>query len=477
MRKYKVLTLLLGLAIVACKPGEFGNINIDPNNPSVPNTASLLTSALRSVGNMTTEINTAKYVQQFGDVTYIDESRYKSINWNYNSFYTGPLNSYQTIISLNTMPETKSTTLINGSNNNQIAVARIMRAYTFLWITDRVGNIAYSEALKGSANFTPTFDKQQDIYTNLFKELKEASQQFDGGKEVVGDILLGGKVDKWKKFAHSIRMIMAMRISKADPVKGKAEFLSAMTDGILASNTDNVKYTYLLDANNEHPLYTNYVTTKRKDHAVASTFVDYLKNSNDPRLPVMADKNLVGEYRGVPYGISPVTWTAQDVSLVAASITQQNSPVNVLTYAELLFCMAEAAHIGWISGSAEDYYKKGIEASLQQWLGSRFSTTTYETYIAQPEVAYSAQKAFERIGTQKWITLFYQGSEAWAEWRRMNFPVLTPAKPFNSGSSGQIPVRLGYPTTEATLNKTNYDAVVSSQGADTPDTKVWWDKD
>ncbi|MDZ7900551.1 MAG: SusD/RagB family nutrient-binding outer membrane lipoprotein [Arcicella sp.] len=138
---------------------------------------------------MTTDITPALYTQQFGDVTYIEESRYKTINFNYNGFYAGPLNAYQNIIDLNTNPDTKTAAAANGSNNNQIALARIAKAYTYLWITDRWGDVPYSEALKGRL-ISPPFDSQQAIYTDLFKELKEAQAQFDGGKAVVGDILL-----------------------------------------------------------------------------------------------------------------------------------------------------------------------------------------------------------------------------------------------------------------------------------------------
>ena len=268
-------------------------------------------------------------------------------------------------------------------------------------------------------------------------------------------------------------MIAALRLSKVDPAKGKTEFAAAMADGVLASNADNVKYTYLSEANNEHPLYNNYITSNRKDFALSNTFVDYLKKVNDPRLPALADKNILGEYRGVPYAVFPVTWKAQDVSLAATSLRQQNSPVNVITYTQILLAQAEAAQLGWISGSAQTFYEAAIKASMEQ-LGV-YTADSYAKYIAQPDVAFTAAKAIERIAMQRWIALFYQNSEAWAEWRRTGFPVLTPASsPLNGGTD--IPRRMAYFSTEPTLNKTNYDAVVASQGKDDQYTRVWWDK-
>jgi hypothetical protein len=152
---------------------------------------------------------------------------------------------------------------------------------------------------------------------------------------------------------------------------------------------------------------------------------------------------------------------------------QQNSSVNVMTYAQVLFAQAEAAQLGWISGSAKTFYEAAIKASMEQW--GVYTADSYAAYITQPDVAFTAAKAIEQIATQRWIALFYQNSEAWAEWRRTGFPVLKPAeKPLNGGTD--IPRRMAYPTTEPTLNKTNYTALIASQGADDQYTRVWWDK-
>ena len=473
--KNTFLKTILGASLLftAASCDDFGDMNVNPNSPSNPNTASLLTGAGRNIGAAITNIVPALYTQQIGDVTYIEESRYKTIQFSYNGWYAGPLINLQYVIQLNTDAATKNTAAANGSNANQIAVARIMKAYFSQYITDMWGDVSYTQSLKGADNFSPSFDTQQSIYTDIFKELKEAQGQFDGGKAVVGDVLLGGNAAKWKKFANSLRLIAALRLSKVDPAKGKAEFVAALADGVLTANADNIKYTYLTEANNEHPLYNNYITTNRKDFAVSSTFVDYLAGLKDPRLPAMADKNITGDYRGVPYAVFPVTWKAQDVSLVAASLRQQNSSVNVVTYAQVLLAQAEAAALGWTSANAKDLYEAGIKASMEQY--GVYSAAGFTTYITQVKVAYSAAKAIELIGNQRWIALFYQGSEAWAEWRRTGFPALTPAaKPLNGGTA--IPRRFAYPTTEATLNKANYDAAVAKQGKDDQYTRVWWDK-
>ncbi|MDZ7900552.1 MAG: SusD/RagB family nutrient-binding outer membrane lipoprotein [Arcicella sp.] len=267
---------------------------------------------------------------------------------------------------------------------------------------------------------------------------------------------------------------MALRLSKVDPTKGKAEFLAAMADGGITSNADNVTYKYLAEANNEHPLYSNYITNNRKDFAVSDVMINYLVKTNDPRISAIADKNQNLKYAGIPYGVFPGASKAQDVSLAATSMRLQNSAANVLTYAQVLFSQAEAAKLGWITGNAKSLYEAAITASMQQWLGAAATPTAIADFLKQ-DVAYTEAKALELIATQKWVALFYQGNEAWAEWRRTGFPALTPAaKPLNE--SGQIPRRMAYVVTEKTLNKVNYDAVVAKQGADTQDTRMWWDK-
>ncbi len=478
--KHSITIILLIWSLSACELGDFGDININPNSPSAPNTAAMMTAAMRDIAHMSSDMMGGLYAQHFGDVTYIEESRYKTLYFDfsggffvYSPLYNGTLNNLQTIIHLNTDTATKGSMEGNGSNANQIALARILKAYCFLWITDHWGDVPYSDALKGKEGFSPKYDTQQAIYNDLFKELKEAVAQFDGGEPMHGDIMLEGHIDGWKKFANSLRAIAALRLSKIDPTKGKTEFAAAISAGVLESNDDNVHYYYLKEATNAHPIYTNYITENRRDFAVSSTLVNWLSANHDPRLPAIAEPNLAGKFNGVPYGVFPPTWRAQDVSMMASSLCQQDSPINIMTYAQLLFSEAEAVKLGWIAGDAKDLYEQGIRASMEQF-GVHLSTDLID-YLNQPAIKYSDAKALEQIGTQKWVALFFQGGEAWAEWRRTGFPILkAPTKTFNGLT--EPPRRWGYPTSEVTLNKANYDAAVARQGPDLLSTRVWWDK-
>lgn len=483
-------TLLAGLFITTVACNDFGDINVSPNSALFPNTASLMTGAERIVGTLNSQVGAggynitpALYVQQFSDVTYIEDSRYKTINFNYNTIYgaagtganTGALISLQQVIDQNTNQTTRGGAATYGSNANQIAIARILKAYIYQFLTDRWGDIPYSQALKGDQNFSPAFDKQQAIYTDLFKEWKEAAAQFETGTAVSGDIILSSDAARWKKFAASLRLIAALRLSKVDPTTGKAEFNAALTDGVLAANADNVQYKFLADINNENPLYTNYVRSNRKDFALSNTFVDYMKKLSDPRLPIYAAPNLKGDYVGAPYGVFPAPGKAQDYSLAGSAISGQTAPVNLMTYAQVLFAQAEAAKLGWTTGNAKTLYESAIKASMQQWLGTAYTDAAFSTYIAQSDVAYTDARALELIGNQRWVALFFQGQEAWDNWRRTGYPVLKPAPSTLNGGT-EIPRRLAYPVFETTLNAANYATVVATQGKDDQYTRVWWDK-
>jgi hypothetical protein len=460
----------------ACsKLSDFGDKNTNPYATTTPITQNLLTEALRSLPGIINSNVGALYSQHISEIQYDDESRFLNTRFNYNGYYTGPLLNLSKIIELNTDPATAASSVNSGSNANQIAVARILRAYYFFHITNRFGDIPYSDAIKQGANLTPKFDKQQDVYISLFKELKEAVAQFDAGKVVQGDIFLSGNVARWKTFANSVRLIMALRLSKADAAKGKAEYLDALAAGVANTNAATFIYAHLAETANQNGWYGRYLS--RTDHAISTPFLTYLQSVNDPRIPVFADKAPSGTYVGMPYGQG--TGVGANVSLIGANLRKQNSPEYVLSAAHVLFTMAEAEKIGWnTAGVPNDaqaavYYNEGIKISMEQY--GVYTVAAHANYIAQTAVAYTSAEAIRKISYQRWAALYLNGYEAWMEWRRTGFPDLLPGPvPLNPG--GQIPRRQAYPTTAVNLNLGNYNEVIARQGPDELFTKMWLDK-
>jgi hypothetical protein len=480
--KLLAVPALAMLTLGSCKKTfDFEGSNFNPYGATVPVTQNLLTNAMRSVPSPVNEALGSLYAQHLAEVQYTDASRFSGLNFAYGGYYTGPLLSLTKIIQLNSDPATASTApVINGgSNANQIAIARILKAYFFFHITNRWGDIPYSEALQQTANMVPKFDRQQDVYNALFTELKEAANQFDAGATVKGDIFLSGNVSRWKLFANSLRLIMALRLSKIDPAKGKAEFLDAKAAGVITTSAQDFKYAFLAETANQNQWYARYVT--RFDYAISKPFLDYLTSINDPRIPKFANKPTNGDpnYVGMPYGLASVAGINNNsVSYIGSALRTQSAPEYIIPAAHVLFTLAEGEVLGWNAAGTPDhvaaanYYLQGIEQSMRQY--GAYDATAFATYVAGTGVAYDPAKAVELISYQRWIALYLNGYEAWNEWKRTGFPVLSPGpSPINTT---QIPRRQAYSTQERDLNSKNYQEVVARQGADNLDTRMWWDK-
>jgi hypothetical protein len=492
----KIFAFSMLLTAVGCKKFS-SDLNTNPNAPTIASNAQLLTSAINQLPVVIEGISGALYTQQWAEKPYTDDSRYISVNFDYYGIYAGELENLQAIL------DSKTFNVNEGSKANQLAAARILRAYFYWHMTDRWGDIPYADALKGKADFTPKYDAQKDIYDDLLKELKEAAAQIDNGNPVTGDILYGGDMESWRRFANSMRALMALRLSKIDPAKGKLEFTDAFSGGVLTGNDQNAVYVHLADAVNQNYWYYVADVQNRPWYWISKTLTDYMAPLGDPRLKIFADTALAsGKYAGVPYGLDGNAIggiSSQDVSFMGQHVRAQNAPCYVLTYAQMLLAQAEAIKLGWQAGGDADAalkYKAAIEASVRQWNRKSFQggvvddiektsysaddegdTTGLGAYLARPEVVYDPASALKQIAYQRWVHLYMNGYEAWAEWRRTGFPVLTPA-PDNNNIP--IPRRQAYPSSEPNINTDNYKAAIQAQpglgGKDDLTGRVWWDK-
>jgi uncharacterized protein YcfL len=459
------------LMIAGC--GQFGAINVDPNQTTYVVPSTLLTNSLRSISGILGRTDELLYVQMWSETHNSNASRYGTVHFDFYPWYVGPLMDLEHIIQLNTGLETKSNASVSGSNENQIAVARILRAYIFHTMTDRWGPLPYREALKGRNIWKPVYDAQEAIYYDLIKELKEAVDQMTG-PPVKGDFLLGGNMEHWKKFANSLRAIMAMRMSNIDPGRARVEFIAAVADGLITDQRDNVMYPYQADAQNQNPWFTLFMTGP--NYAISKTLVDYMKPLDDPRLGKFADPApFFGEVRGLVYGISsPGSIARGQYSMPnLISVRGQSTPLPIITSAQMNFLLAEAAFRGWWEGDARFFYEKAISESMKQW--GVYTVAGFNAFMQKTPVAWNEKDGLLRIGYQKWVALYLQGIEAWSEWRRLGYPLLQPA-PSPLNQDGKIPRRHGYPTAERDINTPNYaHALLHLRGPDELSTRLWWD--
>jgi len=465
--KKQYIWMLMGIALSACNKFD-GDINQNPNLPSRASGTQLIASAELSLRSLSSTPTGEFMGQYLAETQYVGESLYPEGGTSFYPLFQEPLMDLETVLNADDLSASE------GPVENQLAVAKILKAYYFWHITDRWGDVPYAEALKGVANLTPVYDTQPSIYNALFDLLKEASTQIVAGN-ITNDIIFGGDMGKWKKFANTVRMLMALRLSKVEPVKGSEEFNQAMSAGIMESNADNFLFKNLADANNQNYWYGQIVGQNRQWWALTETLVDGMKPYDDPRLSVFGSRASASEeYVGLPFGTTDANLLGTtEYSLLGPAIYAQDAPVCLVTYAQALFAKAEAAKLGWISGGdavAKENYEQAITSSLAQWTGSADGASAL---LSKPGVLYQPATAIQQIAIQRWIHLFMHGYEAWAEWRRTGFPdnLVSPGgKP--------VPRRQAYPANDAFNNATHYREAVERQfgGKDDLSGRVWWDK-
>jgi hypothetical protein len=475
MKKYIIiLTCIVTSLVISCEEVDFGDINDDPNSPTSASTASLLTGAQRSLSSVLTDTRPNLYVQYFANGQYPEESRYASVHFNYQDFYTGQLIDLQRIIELNTDEETKDKAFSSGSNADQIALSKLLKVYIFQTMTDRWGMIPYSESLKPLDYIKPKFDSQENIYKDLFIQIDLAMDQFDSGLKLTGDIIFNGDINKWKKFGNALKANMAMRLSKKYPSPtgfAATQFKDAYEKG-LTKNEENMSYPFLSDEGNDNPWEDRFDT--RLDYILSSTFVDRLIGNGtkeapqDPRLAKYAEP-IKGEifFVGAPYGAQ--NSDTKDFSNIHNDIIHnKTAPAYYFTYTQTLFNKAEAIALGWIPGDTEAVYKEAIIASMAQWGVDADATTAYIASL-------NSFDGIKSIAYEKYVALYMHGYESWSDWRRQGVngvALIAPQEATNGG--GKIPNRQGYPNGEVTSNEDSYNAAVSAQGPDNLQTKVWW---
>ncbi len=369
-----------------------------------------------------------------------------------------------------------------GSNAAYAALGDILKAYLTSQLTDLWTNVPYFNAIQADeGNFTPTYDSQEEIYTaenGILDLLEKAVPVLENTTSTVqGDIMYDGDFEKWIRFANSLRVRYLLRISGQRDVSSE---LQALVDNgkLMQSNADNGAIPYLTSAPNQWFIF-NEREGRYTDLRMSAQIDSVLENYDDPRVSVLfksiTDSLGNEEFIGLPNGLSRNSQNAFDLSRISllGSIFRDipnGVDAQLMLCSELQFALAEAAQKGLISGSFSDYYEKGISAAF-----SYLNVALPNDYFSRPEITLNGNNDFEKIMTQKWLTLFNNGHEAWFNIRRTGFPVLEI--PQDNLNGGQYPVRYRYPESEQAANPENYaEAVGELSEGDTYDSEGWWEQ-
>jgi len=469
------------MLLVSCAK-DLGEYNVDEKNPSAVSANSLFGNALKQLSdNQATpsvNINVLRFwMQQWTATTYQDEPRYNITTRNIPLNYWTPF--YREV--LMDLKESRKLTdadtdLSPAVKNNRIAVIEVISVYTWSVLVNTWGDVPYSEALTEVNQ--PKYDKAADIYADLFKRLDAAIAQMTPGSNFGStDLLYHDNTAAWIKFAHSLKLKLAITLADVDEATAQAA-ISASAPLAFTSNADNAAFQYLGSTPNNNPISNaiNAVYTSRQDYVAGETLVDKMNTLNDPRRAFYFTP-VDGKYVGGKIGVNN---TYASFSHVNDAIIEPDFEALLMDYSEVEFILAEAAARWGIAGlAAGDHYAKAITASVDYWasaagLPAAEISALAAAYLAQPSVLYTSATGDykQKIGEQKYIALYNRGYDAWTEWRRLDFPQLTRA----ASSLSVIPLRLTYPTSERTLNKANVESAASSIGADEVGTKLFWDK-
>ncbi|ODS82276.1 MAG: hypothetical protein ABS46_09435 [Cytophagaceae bacterium SCN 52-12] len=403
------------------------------------------------------------------------------------------------------------------STTPENAMANIWWVFSFSRVTDYYGPIPYFDA--GIPATSVKYDAQDVIYDDFFKKLDAAvtllkTKAGDATLKPFGssDIMFKGDLNKWIKFANTLRLRFALRISKVDPTRAKTEAEAAVASGVMLSAADDAMMVRTAVTSGDGNGISRI--SGWQEFRMSATMESILKGYNDPRMTVFFQPAFkTGTYEGLRNGLSPAQLTqdlnTNDYNSNVGSRWIRNTgsgsgwenllavPADILHAAEAYFLRAEGALNGWnMGGSAQELYEKGIRESMATW---GFSGAAVDTYIqgTTPPVApgdamnsaavsdipvkwaASEAKQREQIGTQKWLAVFPDGCEGWAEFRRTRFPKL-----YNVVNSvnNDIPTtefirRFPFTDAEKATNKAAVDAAVGLLGGpDKASTPLWWDK-
>lgn len=428
------------------------------------------------------------------------------------SFTATPYN----LLKLTKKMEEQAAVSLNPERNSYKAIGKFVRAYTYIWLTQRVGDIPTDEAGLGLENLTPQYSSQKEVYAKALQLLEDANTDLNAliptintATNISGDIYFNNDLKKWQKVINTYKLRVLISLSKrADDSADlgiKQKFADVIANPtkypIMTSNADNLQFTYNASYN-PYPITPNDFYNRNTN--ISSTFLQLLTANEDPRTFVLttpapglikAGKTAsdFSAYAGSNIGKPLTALSADKASDVANSPYSYISylryyqsfvgpePYVILGYSELCFNIAEAANRGWITADAADFYTKGIKASLSFYGvsqgsaikvsdagGSPSATVTVTADVDKflANVAYKGNNVngLKQILEQKYVSFFQNsGWEAFYNWRRTGYPATFVTSGVGLNAQGKIPTRWQYPVDETTYNATNAKKAIQSQ--------------
>ncbi|MCW8313401.1 SusD/RagB family nutrient-binding outer membrane lipoprotein [Sphingobacterium sp. InxBP1] len=515
MKRNILYSALLAIGLTSCTK-DFEEINTDPNNITVITQRELPFMFAKAQSSAAMNRSFYQTVQNLGADLYAQYFALTTNSFSTDRYLLTPdwQRRFWTVVYVDTAPQLKSIMDNTAADSGEAALANIMWVYAFHRLTDHFGPIPYFGAAE-ALDVIP-YDPMDKIYADFFSRLTAAVDRLKAlpaGTVIFQgyDLMYNGNVENWIRFANSLRLRLALRISKIDPDKAKAEAEAAVASGVMINNEQNAAVLKSLSGNDTNGLAQVAVWN---EFSMSSTIASYLKGYEDPRLPIYFQPSLDGKvFNSVRNGATSTDlgnvrnqsransnvgtyWVKYNGEVLEGNFTQS---LHVMCAAESFFLRAEGALNGWNMGAgAQDLYQQGITLSMQQWkISDQAAVTRYLSSEEKPVApgdfhdspavasisvkwANSTAAQREQIGVQKWLAVYPDGMEAWAEYRRTGYPKMYTVVQSDNPDlpNGTFIKRLPYPLTEVTDNLTELTKGRTLLGGpDNAATRLWWDVD
>jgi hypothetical protein len=451
MKKIFISALLIMLAC-SCEKWIDPKMNVDPNNPTdvaMPQLVAPIEANLAYITGGEIARWDCVWMQQIAgiqsqsaenDIYTLGESDVNNA-WSYNLYCPGMISTKILI--------DKAT---SNNSPHYAGIGKILMAYHLGVTTDQWGDIPYSDAFNGlKLEFQPKYDTQEQIYATIFKLLDEAISDLGASSSLFSpdaeDLIYSGDLSKWIKTAYALKARYNMHLAKRNGSSAYSNALAAVASSF-TSNDDDFKFVFGSAYNNSNPIYQSE-QERPGYYSASATYMDMLSAVNDPRKEVYFD-GTVGSKPGEPNA---------DAAVIGSAYASSESPVYLISFAELKFIEAEARFkLNAADPLVVTAYNDGLKASLER--EGVYDDTWFNANKITP-----ADISLEKIMNQKYLSSFLQ-IETWSDWRRTGYPSLALA---TGAVTSEIPRRLPYPNDERLYNGVNM-----PQGM-TLLSHLWWD--
>lgn len=490
--KYIITALITFTVAVSCD--NFEEINTDPNKTNRVTPAMLATQTLKDTYRFWNP-NPSDFTSGnlFNKHIAMLETNPNPYQYYYSYWPYGSFGSYTRLTDLKFMSEYAAGSQFEPSYKG---LELFLKAWFGFIATLDMGDVPYSEAGKATEGITkPKYDKQADVFAGILSDLQQAESFFAQGVNFDGDIMYGGRADKWQKLSNALQLKVIQTMSKKVAEEQKARFAAIVNSGnLLESNDDNFKLVYSDNPNATYPMWNG--EERRKYTGVSELVVNSLKELNDRRLFYFAEPAQVKIDEGVEatnfdaYVGAPTEISAEQLALNNASghysllnrryvEFRDGDPMLYFTYSEQCFIIAEAIEEGWVSGNAQEYYENGVKAMLEYYMNLNHTSgwvhgmeidqdyiNNYFTGAAAYATGGTKEQRLQQIWLQRWLVDFFQGNGGnYPQFLRTGYPEypLNPSTSLNPDDPNVYPKRWMYPTDELTKNPENYQKAIDEQ--------------